>query len=64
MARGRGRVNTERGRGRGRIPIEPEQPTRVPVIGAVETPESCGIELPEIRQGRWERLGGKKMLPT
>ncbi|KAL6521406.1 hypothetical protein OROGR_017975 [Orobanche gracilis] len=66
MARGRGRVNTEkgRGRGRGRIPIEPEQPTRVPVIEAVETPESYGIELPEYRQGRWERLGGKKMLPT
>ncbi|KAL6532145.1 hypothetical protein OROGR_014115 [Orobanche gracilis] len=68
MARGRGRVNTERGRGRGRgrgrIPIEPEQPARVPVIGAVETPESYGIELPEFRQSRWERLGGKKMFPT
>ncbi|KAL6509608.1 hypothetical protein OROGR_022918 [Orobanche gracilis] len=64
MARGRGRVNTERGRGRGRIPIEPEKSERVPVIGAVETPESYGIELPEIRQGRWERLGNKKMLPT
>ncbi|KAL6499815.1 hypothetical protein OROGR_027725 [Orobanche gracilis] len=64
MARGRGRGNTERGRGRGRIPIEPEQSARVPVIGAVETPESYGIELPEIRQGRLERLGNKKMLPT
>ncbi|KAL6506209.1 hypothetical protein OROGR_024390 [Orobanche gracilis] len=66
MARGRGRVNTERGRGRGRgrIPIEPEQPARVSVIGAVETTESYGIELPEFRQGRWERLGSKKMLPT
>ncbi|KAL6532127.1 hypothetical protein OROGR_014097 [Orobanche gracilis] len=64
MARGRGRANTERGRGRGRIQIKPEQPARVPVIGAVEAPESYGIELPEYRKGRWERLGGKKMLPT
>ncbi|KAL6544084.1 hypothetical protein OROGR_010581 [Orobanche gracilis] len=62
MAKIRGRGNTERGRGR--IPIEPEKPARVPVIGAVETPESYGIVLPEIRQGRWERLGNKKMFPT
>ncbi|KAL6534869.1 hypothetical protein OROGR_013544 [Orobanche gracilis] len=64
MARGRGRVNTERGRGRGRIPVVPEQLARAPVIGAVETPESYGIELPEYRRSRWERLGSKKMLPT
>ncbi|KAL6526911.1 hypothetical protein OROGR_016001 [Orobanche gracilis] len=65
MARGQGRVNTERGRGRGRgrIQIEPEQTARIQVMGAVEKPESYGIELSEVRQGRWERLGGKKMLP-